>query len=91
MGWFDEQIRQRKENDERILEESFIRIADSVTGKRLADRLNDDRTVTGNAIEEILKFYHMKSEEIPENIQDMNEQLEYAMHPHGIMHRNVTL
>ncbi len=51
MGWFDEQIRQRKENDERILEESFIRIADSVTGKRLADRLNDDRTVTGIGIE----------------------------------------
>ena len=31
------------------------KISSSVTGKRLADRLNDDRTVTGNAIDETLK------------------------------------
>ena len=31
------------------------KISRSVTGKRFADRLNDDRTVTGNAIDEILK------------------------------------
>lgn len=91
MGWFDEQIRQRKEHDDQMLEESFIRIADSVTGKRIADRLNDDRTVTKNAIDEILKFYHVKPREIPENIRDMNEQMEYAIRPYGIMHRRVTL
>ena len=91
MGWFDEQIRQRKEHDDQMLEESFIRIADSVTGKRIADRLNDDRTVTRNAIDEILKFYHVKPREIPENIRDMNEQMEYAVRPYGIMHRSVTL
>ena len=91
MGWFDEQIRQRKEHDDQMLEESFIRIADSVTGKRIADRLNDDRTTTQNAIDEILKFYHVKPREIPENIRDMNEQMEYAIRPYGIMHRSVTL
>ena len=31
------------------------KISSSVNGKRLADRLNDDRTVTGNAIDETLK------------------------------------
>ena len=91
MGWFDEQIHQRKERDDQMLEESFIRIADSVTGKRIADRLNDERTVTRNAIEEILKFYHVKPREIPETIRDMSEQLEYAIRPYGIMHRSVTL
>lgn len=91
MGWFDEQIRQRKEHDDQMLEESFIRITDSVTGKRIADRFNDDRTVTQNAIDEILKFYHVKPREIPENIRDMNEQMEYAIRPYGIMHRSVAL
>lgn len=91
MGWFDEQIRERKENDEQMLEEAFVRIADSVTGKRIAERFNDEREVSRNAICEILKFYHIRSAEIPENIQDMDEQLEYATRPHGIMHRSVTL
>lgn len=91
MGWFDEQIRQRKEQDDRILEESFLRIADSVTGRRIADRLEDERCVTENAIEEILKFYHVNPGKIPETIRNEKDRLEYAIRPHGIMHRNVTL
>lgn len=91
MGWFDEQIKQRKENDENIFSDSFVNIAGAVMGSKISVALNDNTQITKNAIDEILKYYHVKSREIPENIKDMNEQLEYLMRPYGIMRRTVHL
>ena len=36
MGWFDEQIKQRKQSDDQLLEEAFVRIADAVLGTKLS-------------------------------------------------------
>lgn len=91
MGWFDEQIRDRKQNDDDAFAEAFSNMASAVMGKRIEAAINDNRTVTKDAIDEILKYYHVKSREIPDNITDMNEQLEYLMRPHGIMRRTVKL
>lgn len=91
MGWFDEQIRDRKQNDDDAFAEAFSNMASAVMGKRIEASLNDDRTVTKDAIDEILKYYHVKSREVPDNISDMNEQLEYLMRPYGIMRRTVKL
>ena len=91
MGWFDEQIRDRKKNDDEAFAEAFANMAAAVTGKRVDAALNDDRTVTKDAIDEILKYYHIRSREVPDNISDMNEQLEYLMRPYGIMRRTVKL
>lgn len=90
MGWFDEQIRQRKLNDDCLFEEAFADIAGAVTGKRVYSALNDFQK-SKDAIEEILKFYHVRASELPENIEDINEQLEYLLRPHGIMRRTVIL
>ena len=91
MGWFDEQIRQREENDQNILEESFFRMASVVMDKWTADRLEDKRLIATEVIDRILKYYRQKPVEIPENIQDVNEQLEYALRPAGLMVREVRL
>ena len=90
MGWFDEQIRQRKLNDDRLFEEAFADIAGAVTRNRVYSALNDFQK-SKDAIEEILKFYHVRASELPENIEDINEQLEYLLRPHGIMRRTVIL
>lgn len=90
MGWFDEQIRQRKLSDDCLFEEAFADIAGAVTGKRVYSALNDFQK-SKDAIEEILKFYHVRASELPENIEDINEQLEYLLRPHGIMRRTVIL
>ena len=66
-------------------------MAAAVMGKKLARAFMDERIQTKNAIEEILKFYHVKPEELPEGITDLNDQLEYLMRPAGIMRRTVTL
>ena len=91
MGWFTEQIRQRTENDQNVLEDSFFRMASVVMDKWDANRLEDERLIAKEAIDDILKFYHQKPVEIPENIQDVNEQLEYVLRPTGLMTREVEL
>ena len=91
MGWIDEQIKQRKENDDKVFSDSFINVAGAVMGAKISAALNDNKIITKNAIDEILKYYHVKSREIPDSVNDMNEQLEYLMRPYGIMRRNVCL
>lgn len=91
MGWFDEQIKDRKRNDDDAFAEAFANMASAITGKKIEASLNNDRTVTKDAIDEILKYYHVKSREVPDGISDMNEQLEYLMRPYGIMRRTVKL
>lgn len=91
MGWFDEQIRQREQSDQDILEESFFRMASVVMDKWTADHMADQRLITREAIDEILKYYRHKPVEIPESIRDVEEQLEYALRPAGLMVRDVEL
>ena len=91
MGWFTEQIRQRTENDQNVLEDSFFRMASVVMDKLDANRLEDERLIAKEAIDDILKFYHQKPVEIPDTIRDVNDQLEYVLRPTGLMTREVEL
>ena len=91
MGWFTEQIRQRTENDQNVLEDSFFRMASVVMDKWDANRLEDERLIAKEAIDDILKFYHQKPVEIPDTIRDVNDQLEYVLRPTGLMTREVKL
>ena len=91
MGWFDEQIRQRKEKDQELFQDSFVQLAGVVLGTRAATDLQDQQLVTSVAIEEILKYYHFKAKDVPAAIKNPDEQLEYQLRPHGIMRRNIKL
>ena len=91
MGWFTEQIKQRAENDQNVLEDSLFRMATVVMDKWDANRLEDERLIVREAIDDILKFYHQKPVEIPDTIRDVNDQLEYVLRPTGLMTREVEL
>ena len=91
MGWFDEQIRQRAQGDQEVLEDSFFRMAAAVLDKWSAERAEDERLVAREALDNILKYYHHKPVEIPEEITDVGEQIEYAIRPAGLMMRDVML
>ncbi len=91
MGWFEEQIKNREENDREIVSDAFAGIAGAVLGKRLSTALEDDRIKTRDELDRILKFYHIKPSEIPDNITDVNDQLDYILHPNGIMRRTIKL
>lgn len=91
MDGFDGQLRARQNNDEALLEHAFANISDAVFGSRTADRFKTDAEKVKNAIDEILVYYHVGTREVPEEIQDLDEQLEYLLRPHSIMRKNVTL
>ena len=91
MGWFENQMNQRKESDQQMLEESFIRISGVVLGRREAEKKISERAETKDAIDEILKYYHYKTVKIPERITSPEEQMDYCLRPHAIMRRTVKL
>lgn len=91
MGWFDEQLKQRKLSDQEVFEDSFMQLAMAVTGGKNATGSNDKRYFSKQAIDEILQYYHKKPIEIPESITDFDEQLDYALRPYGIMRRLIKL
>ncbi len=91
MGWFENQIEERRKADDMLLEDSLVQISAVVLGQERARKLSDERIITANAIDEVLKYFHFKPIKIPENITDSIEQLDYALRPHGIMYRVVDL
>ena len=90
MSWFDEQIRQRKENDDQIFQNSLLEAVNTVYGRQ-GGFIEDDRALTGNAMERVLRFYHLNYQEVPQNITTLEEQLEYLLHPQGMMFRKIHL
>ncbi len=92
MGWFEEQLKFREESDNESFSEAIDSIANAVMGVRLKDALSQDEIAT-SAIDEILKYYHRRSkqEELPKNINTVEEQIEFRMRPFGIKSRTVTL
>ena len=92
MSWFDEQIKTRMHNDQDSFENAFVHLSSVVMGKGvLAAALKGEREKAQNAIEEILRFYHVKQTELPASITEVEDILEYLLRPSGIMRRSVAL
>ena len=91
MGWFENQIEERRSADQQMLEDSFVKVAGVVMGYRTASKILDERIVTKDAIGEILKYYRYKPVDVPESLTSAEEQLDYCLRPYGLMHREVEL
>ena len=91
MGWFDEQIKQRRKNDEDIFSDAFADIADAVLGTKrsFSNDGNDEREI--GAIWKILEYYKVKPQQLPSSVKTLNDRLEYLLRPNGIMQRNINL
>lgn len=91
MGWFDEQIKQRKKNDDSTFNSSFIDIAEGILTRNLANAFATNSERTRDSINAIFQYFHLSTPELPSNIHELNDQLEYLMHPYGIMRRAVNM
>ena len=91
MGWFENQIEERRLADQQLLEESLLQATEAVMGRRVAERINDKRMITQNALDEILKYYHLKPAELPREAKNAEEQLDACLRPHGFMPRSIEL
>lgn len=91
MGWFEEQIRQRMAKDEEMFADAFAQMVNLVSNQKIAAGFNDDRKIAEEAIGDILKYYHVRMREIPDQMKEIDEVLEYLLRPSGIMRRTVKL
>lgn len=91
MGWFEEQIKQRKINDNEILSDAFARMARSVLGNDAAGGLFDNADVAADALGEVLKYYGIKIKDTEVSFDDFEEDLERLLRPYGVMRRRVEL
>ena len=90
MSWVDEQIRQRKKMDDQGFADSLREAAGTIMG--MTDfSMRDDRLLTGDALEKILAYYHLAYHPAPDSVKGLEEQLEYILHPKGMMFRRVEL
>ncbi|MDO4940392.1 MAG: NHLP bacteriocin export ABC transporter permease/ATPase subunit [Erysipelotrichaceae bacterium] len=92
MGWFDEQVAYRKKLDDENFADAFMNVASSIIGKRLNVRI-EEKQVIESALHEVLKYYQydVKTFELPDDIEALEDQINYCMRPYGIMHREVRL
>ena len=90
MGWFEEQIKMRRDSDNEALDDSLQNVSAIIKGKK-GFSFGDDREKIKGVLDEILSFFHIRSREIPPAVKDLNDQMEYLFRPHGIMYRPVKL
>jgi len=92
MGWFQELIQARIVNDEELLREAFADLSSSILGEGAAYRLlRGDKKRSQTAVEEILRFFRAPMPRPPEDMEDLNDRIDYMLRPSGIQKRSVRL
>ena len=95
MGWFDEQIKERRKREQDNFADAMDEISSVITRKHMGsgarNREAGQRSQVEWAVGKILEYYHFKSGELPENLNSFPDQLEYLCRPYGIMRRTVNL
>lgn len=95
MGWFDEQIKERRKRDQDNFADAMDEISSVITRKQMGSGARNmeanERSQVEWAVGQILEYYHLKPRELPESIKSFQDQLEYLCRPYGIMRRTVKL
>ena len=90
MGWFDEQIEDRKKHERRLLSDSFEKLEYAVTGRRSGLDVRRGADISA-ALETLLKYFGIREREIPPRIHDLEGQLDFLLSSSDIMYRQVAL
>ena len=95
MGWFDEQIRERKRQDNERFADAMDEISAIITREKIELSCDEGETTKQEsitrAIGRVLRYYHIKPKQVPDDIKNLQEQLEYLCRPYGVMRRTVKL
>ena len=90
MGWFEEQIKYRGEKDSEALDEALKNVSATIEGKKRRT-FSDDREKIKSALDEVFAYYGVKPRDIPKEVKGLDDQIEYACRPNGVMFRTVKL
>ena len=89
--WFDEQLRDRMRRDNDRFDRAFYDLSSVIMGERFGERFCNDRQRVKNAVDEMLRYLRISLTPVPETITDLNEYLDFALRPTGVMKRRVQL
>lgn len=84
--FFESQVNKRRKRDQEMYQDAFSDLV-SVLG---INGIKEVRETKG-AVAEILNYLGKEVPEVPENLTEINEQLEYMLRPSGTMKRRVEL
>lgn len=92
MGWFDSQVKERLQYDAGEMQKSYAKLAGVVGKKEKIDygQLEEEGQAK-DALTKICKYYRIEKTEIPENILEIHEQIQYLFEPSGVMWRHMRL
>jgi len=89
MGWFDEQIRKRAQQDDELFAQAFADMASAVLGRPPFPQV--DSRQAHSAVKQILSYYRLPLPEDTETVEEIPRQLARLIAPLGLMHRRVRL
>ena len=90
MGWFDEQIEYRKQQESKMLSDSYEKLHLTVTGRKSGQYYAEGADVN-DALEQLLKYFGIRDRKIPASLKEFEEKLDYLLTASDIMYRKVTL
>lgn len=88
---FSERLLYRERADTAACQEAYADIAAGALGKKLSHALENNPEAARSALAQIANALHVKTVEIPDDITDINEQIDYLLEPEGVMRRSVDL
>ena len=90
MGWFDEQIEYRKQQESKMLSDSYEKLHLTLTGRKSGQYYAEGADVN-DALEQLLKYFGIRDRKIPASLKEFEEKLDYLLTASDIMFRKVTL
>lgn len=92
MGWFDSQVKERLQYDAGEMQKSYAKLAGVVGKKEKIDYGQLKETGQAkDALSKICKYFRIEKTEIPENVVDIHEQIQFFFEPSGVMWRHMRL
>ena len=89
MGWFEEQVAQRKKLDAKTFEDSFKSLAGIHVKNQ--KKLSDEEIRENFAISQILNYFHHQMVDIPVGVTKFKDKLNYVLGHFGIEYHKVEL
>ena len=89
MGWFEDQVKQRKKLDAKTFEDSFKSLAGIHVKNQ--KKLSDSEIRENFAISQILNYFHHQMMDIPTGVTEFKDKLNYVLGHFGIEYHKIAL
>ncbi len=91
MGWFDDQIEERKKHEDELLADAFQNISKAVAQHKIGDGFFGEGRDVQDALSQLLRYFNVKEKKLPTKLKSLEEKLDYLLSSSGIFYREVRL